>query len=41
MQRTIWMIKFPARPLVQLRVHYPGGKTITTQIHVDLAPGWG
>jgi hypothetical protein len=34
-------IRFPAPPLVQLRVHYPSGKTVTTQLHVDLAPGWG
>jgi hypothetical protein len=34
-------IKFPTPPLVRLRIVYPSGKTITTQLRVDLAPGWG
>lgn len=33
--------RFPVPPLVQLRILNPSGKTITTQLRVDLSPGWG
>ncbi|HWH11596.1 MAG TPA: hypothetical protein VG165_10760 [Solirubrobacteraceae bacterium] len=33
--------RFPEPPLVRLRVRYAGGNTITTQLRVNLATGWG
>ncbi|MGH2855982.1 MAG: hypothetical protein ACRDMJ_00700, partial [Solirubrobacteraceae bacterium] len=28
-------------PKVTLRISYPGGRVVRTQLHIDLNPGWG
>jgi hypothetical protein len=32
---------FPAPPLVQLSIRYANGRVATTELHVELATGWG
>jgi hypothetical protein len=36
-----WLGSRSPAPLVRLRIRYASGRTLTTQLHADLAAGWG